>query len=874
MAAASAPAAAAAAAAATATTTPTAVVRNASQALPPGLQPSAISPTPSPAAVRPVHRRDKTAEGWFRAEGGRSRASTATTTSGSSSASAAAALRRLATPDSVSRDVVALASVGSEEQVETVHQPDMQTPEQQQQQKKQRQENELSACITSLHASSRPAKVCARAARAALRLLSWSASRATVSVVYEDGMRPAAVADATDGVEEADDDDDDDYEDEDRDKDSGGIDIDTILARHEAKGAPMDVDTDDDDDDDDEARQPSNARGGRQVSAMSARQKRPRSRTPSDSDGDGSRDAADVRVPVRGGRGTRVVLFGELRVTGLGGVTAASPTDVAAIEALAGILGSALWNCGRMQRVRREAAGSRRLIAALSALTAGATDNTGSGAAVTALQHVAEQTRATAARVCVVGGASSSTAAAQLARLVATAGSSQPPPSVVAAATGGGIVARTAATGESASVVDARADPAFVAEADETAAGGVSVRSLLCCPIVVRSTSRDSLPGDGGSSGGDVVVGGVAVLANKAGGGGFALHDGAALRAFAAACGAAVERAMAHEELERERLRRRVEREVLAFHAATGDAEAQTFLDRVAATGGGVVEDEGEEEEEEEEEEKHSESVLDVSNGGGDYHGGGSDGAMLPHSLDLADDRAVSAVLWMLADAGAEAELGCTRRELARYVLTVRRAYRPVAYHNFLHAAGVMHGVHYLVVGGSRAGGDKSSATMTAAAATAAGRRAAALGLDRVEALAMLVAALNHDVDHRGTNNAFQFAAGTAVGRLYSTSVMERHHLSQAHSILGYPGHDLTRNLAGGARARFLATLDHSILATDLATHFRCRGELAGMSAAAAAAGTGGVRERELLRGLVMTCADLSTMHKRWPDARRVAASV
>lgn len=49
----------------------------------------------------------------------------------------------------------------------------------------------------------------------------------------------------------------------------------------------------------------------------------------------------------------------------------------------------------------------------------------------------------------------------------------------------------------------------------------------------------------------------------------------------------------------------------------------------------------------------------------------------------------------------------------------------------------------------------------------------------------MLVAALCHDIDHRGKNNAFQKTQNSSLAQVYeNSSVMERHHFSCTMLIL------------------------------------------------------------------------------------------
>jgi cGMP-dependent 3',5'-cyclic phosphodiesterase len=73
------------------------------------------------------------------------------------------------------------------------------------------------------------------------------------------------------------------------------------------------------------------------------------------------------------------------------------------------------------------------------------------------------------------------------------------------------------------------------------------------------------------------------------------------------------------------------------------------------------------------------------------------------------------------------------RRTLARFLLMVQKGYRDVPYHNFSHAFAVGHFCFLLL-------------RMPAVKAA----------LTDLERLSLLVACLCHDIDHRGTTNAFQ----------------------------------------------------------------------------------------------------------------------
>lgn len=56
--------------------------------------------------------------------------------------------------------------------------------------------------------------------------------------------------------------------------------------------------------------------------------------------------------------------------------------------------------------------------------------------------------------------------------------------------------------------------------------------------------------------------------------------------------------------------------------------------------------------------------------------------------------------------------------------------------------------------------------------------------LGELETLALIVACLCHDLDHRGTNNSFQIKTSSPLAQLYSTSTLEHHHFDQVESLI------------------------------------------------------------------------------------------
>lgn len=70
-----------------------------------------------------------------------------------------------------------------------------------------------------------------------------------------------------------------------------------------------------------------------------------------------------------------------------------------------------------------------------------------------------------------------------------------------------------------------------------------------------------------------------------------------------------------------------------------------------------------------------------------------------------------------------------------------------------------------------------------------------------LDILGLIVACLCHDLDHRGTNNAFQTKTESPLAILYSTSTMEHHHFDQCVMILNTESNNIFQ--VGGLVQRF-----------------------------------------------------------------------
>ncbi|KAJ3591853.1 hypothetical protein NHX12_006984 [Muraenolepis orangiensis] len=215
---------------------------------------------------------------------------------------------------------------------------------------------------------------------------------------------------------------------------------------------------------------------------------------------------------------------------------------------------------------------------------------------------------------------------------------------------------------------------------------------------------------------------------------------------------------------------------------------------------------------------------------------------MLPFddfSLDV--DAMVTAALRMFMELGMVQKFRIDYETLCRWLLTVRKNYRMVLYHNWRHAF-------------NTAGFQET--------------------LTEVEILALIVGCVCHDLDHRGTNNAFQAKTGSALSLLYGTSAtLEHHHFNHAVMILQSEGHNIFSNLSSREYSDLMQLLKQSILATDLTLYFENRttffelvnnGEYNWNVKA----------HRDMCRSMLMTACDLGAVTKPWQISRKVAELV
>uniref|UniRef100_A0A803KA05 Phosphodiesterase n=1 Tax=Xenopus tropicalis TaxID=8364 RepID=A0A803KA05_XENTR len=329
-----------------------------------------------------------------------------------------------------------------------------------------------------------------------------------------------------------------------------------------------------------------------------------------------------------------------------------------------------------------------------------------------------------------------------------------------------------ASTGLPVNISDAYQDPRFDVEADQFS--GFHIRSVLCVPI--WNSSHQII--------------GVAQVLNRIDGKPFDDADQRLFEAFVIFCGLGINNTIMYDQVKKSWAKQSVALDVLSYHATCSKAE----VDKFKAANIPLV------------------SELSIA----DIH-------FDDFCLDV--DAMISAALRMFMELGMVQKFKIDYETLCRWLLTIRKNYRMVLYHNWRHAFNVCQ--------------------LMFAMLTTAGFQEV---LSDTETLALIVGCLCHDLDHRGTNNAFQAKSGSALSQLYGTSAtLEHHHFNHAVMILQSEGHNIFANLSSQEYSDLMQLLKQSILATDITLHFE---------------------------SMLMTACDLGAATKPWEISRQVAELV
>ena len=242
---------------------------------------------------------------------------------------------------------------------------------------------------------------------------------------------------------------------------------------------------------------------------------------------------------------------------------------------------------------------------------------------------------------------------------------------------------------------------------------GFKTRNILCMPIVSKAK-----------------VIGVVEMVNCTRGDHFTHADELAFHTYAVYCALALNYSRVYSLLNQQQNQYKVAMDVLQYHIVCGDEEIQPLRDN---------------------------PYLDIN----DLPPMFDDFEFCVYDfMDLIPKLFIHMVQEMFGNSEFETE------KLCRFILTVKKNYRNVTYHNFEHGFHVSHSLWCML--------GKTGDLFT-----------------NFEKMALVIAGICHDIDHRGYNNAFFTKLDHPLAALYSTSVMEQHHYKQTVTILHTDGQDI-----------------------------------------------------------------------------------
>ncbi|XP_041118861.1 cGMP-specific 3',5'-cyclic phosphodiesterase isoform X3 [Polyodon spathula] len=335
------------------------------------------------------------------------------------------------------------------------------------------------------------------------------------------------------------------------------------------------------------------------------------------------------------------------------------------------------------------------------------------------------------------------------------------------------------------------------------------IKSLLCTPI--KNGKKDKVIG-------------VCQLVNKMDEvtgkiKAFNRNDEQFLEAFAIFCGLGIQNTQMYETVDRAMAKQVVTLEVLSYHASASEEDTRELQVTAAAKVPSA----------------QSLKLLDFSFS----------------DFELSDMETTLATIRMFMDLNLVQNFQMKYEDLCQWVLSVKKNYRKhIAYHNWRHAFNTSQCMFAVL---------KSGRIQNK--------------LNDLEMLALMIATLCHDLDHRGVNNSYIQRSEHPLAQLYCHSTMEHHHFDQCLMILNSPGNQILRGLSLEEYRTTLKMIERAILATDLALYMNKRGEFFELTKNSQFIWED-EHHRDLLRSMLMTACDISAITKPWPVQRRVAELV
>ncbi|XP_045903150.1 cGMP-specific 3',5'-cyclic phosphodiesterase [Micropterus dolomieu] len=294
----------------------------------------------------------------------------------------------------------------------------------------------------------------------------------------------------------------------------------------------------------------------------------------------------------------------------------------------------------------------------------------------------------------------------------------------------------------------------------------------------------------------------------------FNRYDECLLEDLAVYCGLAMQYAQAVQITEERRASIEVTQEVLAYHITAAEQEIQTLQEATIPSADSL-------------------HVLDFNFS----------------VFGLPEDLTSQATIRMFMDLNLVQDFNIDYKSLCQWVLTVRRGYRNnVPYHNWNHALSTAQSMFAMLM------------------ATDQLRTI----FSRLEILALMIATLSHDLDHRGVSNSYIKRSQQPLAQLYGHSSLENHHYNLCLFILNNTGSQILSGLSSEDHRAVLQMIKRAILATDLTVYMERRKEFFSLTKKSRVSWRS-EKQRDLLRSMLMTASDLSAITKPWPEQYRIA---
>ncbi|XP_052746678.1 probable 3',5'-cyclic phosphodiesterase pde-5 isoform X2 [Bicyclus anynana] len=348
-----------------------------------------------------------------------------------------------------------------------------------------------------------------------------------------------------------------------------------------------------------------------------------------------------------------------------------------------------------------------------------------------------------------------------------------------------GIAGHVALTGETLNITDAYADKRFNSEVDK--ATKYKTKSILCMPIKVREK-----------------IIGVVEMVNKINNFDFNREDEVAFEKFSIFFGLALYNAKLYDKIKRNEQRFKVALEMLCYHNTCKDQE-----------------------------------VKEVQETQNDNWTTFNDFYLDPYEFDHL--QKCKAVITMFDDLFGLSSFDSMT--VTKFILTVKKNYRTVPYHNFDHGWSVAHAMYVILKNDHE---QRFNYNMK---------------------LALFVACLCHDLDHRGYNNKYLKDTKSPLAAMYTSSALEHHHFSITVTILQQDGLNIFSKLSSNDYKEILQYMKQCILATDLSAfpnNLSKLNKIVNQNSENQSFNWDIPSNRSLVMDLSMTAADLSASAKPW----------